>query len=282
MIKKILILIFILLNSNIFALTNTELDKKYKDILLEIENKDDINELEKLEETKTLQSIYSFAEEISNDESSVYEPKWTEWIKNNRKFAGDNPDTQYFTAFIDPNADYNISGTMNGLYFLEITSYRKEKGVNKISKSIILKNKEDYSINLSMNKNSKPDLILNKNDYLIMVRYYRLDPKLIKVAPVIETLTEPTINKKVDLGFRNKIALELFESLYYSSEFLTKQLSNKSNEYLDVIETTNPYASNLFPNTSVIYDGAFIDLPKDYYISIKGKIDIKKYFIFLF
>lgn len=269
-------------NSKIVSSENGVLNTKYDEIMLEIDNKEGLDAVERLEEKMTLQSIYSFAEEIAQDNSSMYDPKWIEWIRDDRKFAGDNPDTQYFTAFIDPQADYMLSGTMKDLVFLEITSYRKEKGVNKISGSTILKNDGAYSITLSMDKKQNPEVLLHEDDYILMLRYYRKEPTPQKMDISIQTIKEPAQKKEVNPDFRLKLALDLFESLYHSSNFLTAQFSKQPNAYADEIEVTNEYARNLFPNTSVVYDGAFIDISDDQYLVIKGEIDIKQYFIFVF
>ncbi len=153
----------------------------------------------------TLKSMYSFVQEIAQDNSSFYEPRVIEWMKPDRRFAGDNPDAQYFTLFIDPNADYMVSGEMNDLVFLEVTSYRKENGVNRVSNSIILRERPKYSLKLSLSKESRPDLLLNKDDYIVMVRYYRKDPKITKIKPKIETTCETVgeIGNNIELGAIN-------------------------------------------------------------------------------
>lgn len=262
---------------------NNKLLNKFNTFIDEITKNKITTDVEKYEAQKTVESIYSFAKEISEDHSSFYEPKMTEWINSERKFAGDNPDAQYFSAFIDPNAEYKISASMNNLVFLEVTSYRQEKGINRVSNSVIVSNKEgEYSLKLALDKKANPDLKLHKNDYIIIVRYYRKDASILAKSPEIITTKRPKVERKVDSNFRDKVAFNMMESLYRSSEFLTKQMQKVVNGYAAGISTNNPFASNLYPNTSVAYDGAFVDIPEGSYLSLKGQIDTSKYFVFLF
>ncbi len=279
----ILILTFsIVSNANEKKDYHNELQMKYDTFIKEIKNNSNFNEAEKYEAEMATNSIYSFSEEILEDDSSLYDPKLINWIDSERKFAGNNPDTQYFSFFIDPDAEYTISGSMDNVVFLEITSYKKENGVNRISNAITVTDKKDFSFKLSSNKSSNPDLKLGKDDYIVIIRYYRNNYTIENDEPEVLCTKEPQNKKNVDTDFRSKMALEVMESLYRSSEFLTKQIKPVVNKYAEDLDINNPFASNLYPNNTVAYEGSFIDIPNDSYLSITGKIDKDQYFIFLF
>ncbi|MBP6125398.1 MAG: hypothetical protein KBA67_02230 [Leptotrichiaceae bacterium] len=279
---KIFLILSVITNASGRMDYHSELKNKYNTFIKEIRKNNNFNETEKYEAEMVTKSIYSFSEEILTDDSSLYEPKLINWIDSERKFAGNNPDTQYFSFFLDPKADYTISGSMNNIVFLEITSYKKENGINRISNSITVTDKKDFSLKLSSDKKSIPDLELGKDDYIVIIRYYRNDYTIDNEKPKVLCIKEPKNKKTVDKNFRGKMAVELMESLYRSSEFLTEQIKPVVNKYDDDLDINNPFVSNLYPNKTVAYEGAFIDITDDSYLSISGKIDKNQYFIFLF
>ena len=120
---------------------------------------------------------------------------------------------------------------MDNIVFLEITSYKKENGINRISNSITVTDKKDFSLKLSSDKKSIPDLELGKDDYIVIIRYYRNDYAINNEEPEILCIKEPKNKKAVDKNFRGKMAVELMESLYRSSEFLTKQIKDNNRSH---------------------------------------------------
>lgn len=253
---------------------------KIKEIRL-IKGNKNLSEYEKEEGIATVNSIYSFAREIAYTQDSYYSPYVLEWILKERKFAGDNPDAQYFSFFIDPEVIYEVDVTHEDVFFMEITSYKREKDQNMISRSIVVP-AEKSAIIISSDANRNPDLLISEADYIVMIRYYKNISERVLPKPVVRSIDIPQKRKLVDKHFRSDLAVSLFDALYKSSVLLTEQMEQEKNGYVDELEMDNPYVKNLYPAKSNVYNGAFIHIPKDKYLLVKGKIDKSKYAIFVF
>lgn len=246
-----------------------------------IKGNKDLSEYEKEEGVATLNSIYSFTQEIAYTQDSYYAPYVLDWISKGRKFAGDNPDAQYFSFFIDPEVLYEIDVSHENVFFMEITSYKREKDQNMISSSIVVP-AEKSTIIISSDVNRNPDLLISSADYIIMIRYYKNIAEKVLPKPIVRSIEIPQKRKLVDKQFRSDLAVSLFDALYKSSVLLTEQMEQEKNGYVDELEMDNPYVKNLYPAKSNVYNGAFIHIPKDKYLLVKGQIDKSKYAVFVF
>lgn len=119
---RIMSLLLILCLSQTACTENNEINTdqltkmKMKEIRL-IKRHKNLSEYEKEEGISTINSIYSFTREIAYTKDSYYSPYVLEWITKERKFAGDNPDAQYFSFFIDPKVNYEIDVTHEDVFF---------------------------------------------------------------------------------------------------------------------------------------------------------------------
>lgn len=264
------------------SLTETDLlALRYVTFKTEVMQTKGLTDLEKAEGIATLNSIYSFVKEVSHAGDDFYNPVVLEWITPERKFAGDNPDAQYFSFFIDPEADYSVKLSHQNVFFMEVTSYKRVGNQNAISASYIVKPGENEII-LSSSEKTSAQVKLNSEDYIVMIRYYKTNGKLQSPKPLIACLDRPYPGRKQDASFRSDLAVSLFDALYKSSDLLTKQMESEVNGYVEELDMDNPYIRNLYPTKSNIYNGAFICVPKGKYLSVKGRIDSSKYVVFVF
>lgn len=258
------------------------INKQYQKYLYDIDNIYNLNPLEKYEAKNTISSIYSFIDELQSNTSSYYTPFVSEWITEKRKFAGDNPDAQYFSFFIDANALYEVEVNNDNVFFMEVTSYKNQNKGNVISKSITYAKNGKTKFTLSANKNYNPYFQIDDKDYLVMIRYYKKDRMLLSEKPKVVCSNSPLQKKLISKQFITLFSSELFSSIVNSSKFLTNQMKEKPNGYVD-ISGSNPYVGNLFPAKNNVYNGAFIYLPNDSsYLSIKGTINKQYYSMFVF
>lgn len=253
---------------------------KDKEIGLIKQNKA-LSEYDKEEGIATVNSIYSFAREIADTKDDYYAPYVLEWISQERKFAGDNPDAQYFSFFIDPHATYELSVTHEQVFFMEITTYKREEDQNMISSSFVVPSNQSAVI-ISTDKDVKPDLEVSASDYIVMVRYYKKEGKVSLPKPTVRCLHTSQERKRVSPKFRYDLAVSLFDALYQSSVLLTAQMEQQVNNYVDELDMDNPYIKNLYPAKSNVYNGVFIRIPDGKYLSVKGKIDPSRYAVFVF
>lgn len=283
---RVMSLLLILCLSQTACTENNEINTdqltkmKMKEIRL-IKRDKNLSEYEKEEGIATINSIYSFTREIAYTKDSYYSPYVLEWITKERKFAGDNPDAQYFSFFIDPKVNYEIDVTHEDVFFMEITSYKRKNNQNMISSSFVVP-AEKSKVSISAQTNKNPDLLTSATDYIVMIRYYKNTAETILPKPVVRSIDTPENRKSVDKRFRYDLAVSLFDALYKSSVLLTEQMEQKENNYVDELEMDNPYIKNLYPAKSNMYNGAFIRIPRGKYLLVKGKIDKSKYAIFVF
>ncbi|SPE77007.1 hypothetical protein FLACOL_00996 [Flavobacterium columnare] len=212
---------------------------------------------------------------LENNDNST--PKFTNWIGENRKVAGDNPSTNYYSAFITSKNNYVIKGNLGKAIYIGVQVYKKEEGYNLLAESISSEAMEinangDYEINLSPEniQGQKNWLKINDEDYIIILREYYADYtkrlKDTKMPPVIErqlsNSSKEIVNKNTNIN-TNKSFAEFFTGLVENSIDLTNSLSIAPNKSKQEVRL-NPKNSNaLFPSKDIFYEGVYVKLKED-------------------
>ncbi|MFK7032228.1 hypothetical protein [Flavobacterium oreochromis] len=231
-----------------------------------------------------LTDALSLSKDVYLENNSADFPKFTNWIGENRKVGGDNPSTNYYSAFISSKNDYVIKGNLGNAIYVGVQVYKQEEGYNLLSESISSETIEinangDYEINLSKNIETKKNgLKISEDDYIIILReYYSNYTKRLqetKKIPVIErinpNLSKQGINNNTNLNTNNSF-IQFFEGLVVNSIDLTNSLSVAPNTSKQEVKL-NPKNSNaLFPSKDIFYEGIYIKLKDDEALEITVK-----------
>ena len=236
----------------------------------------------KEESSVFLNAASSLSKELYYDKNSVVRPEITNWITSNRKIAGDNPSTNYYSAFVSNKYEYKIKGNLGNALYVGVQVYKMEEGYSMPSGSISsqilgINENGDYELVLSAanDKNNKNWLGLNSKDYIIILREYyrnaaeRLSDK--KPDLSIENSKKPTLAKQSTSNKNDKAYQELLSGLIQNSIDLTNSLSKAPNTSKVEIKL-NPKNSNaLFPSKDVFYEGVYVKIKDDEMLEIKVK-----------
>lgn len=244
-----------------------------------------------------LTDALSLSKEIYLENNDTNIPKFTNWIGLNRKVAGDNPSTNYYSAFISSKNNYVIKGNLGNAFYIGVQVYKQDEGYNLLSESIASEAMEispngDYEINLSAaNQGDKKNwLKISDDDYIIILREYYSDYnkrlKDTKTTPVIDKLA-PNSSKEIgneeEKIDTNASFVNFFEGLVENSIDLTNSLSVAPNTSKQEVKL-NPKNSNaLFPSKDIFYEGIYVKLNDDEALEVTVKNQpISDYFSWTF
>ncbi|MCH4828886.1 MULTISPECIES: hypothetical protein [Flavobacterium] len=232
---------------------------------------------------------------LENNDSD--NPRFTNWIGLNRKIAGDNPSTNYYSAFISSKNDYVIKGNLGKAFYVGVQIYKQDEGYNLLSESIASEAMEispngDYEINLSAaNAEGKKNwLKISDDDYIIILREYYSDYNKrlndIKTTPIIDKLASNSskeIENEEEKIDANTSFVNFFEGLVENSIDLTNSLSVAPNTSKQEVKL-NPKNSNaLFPSKDIFYEGIYVKLNDDEALEVTVKNQpISDYFSWTF
>ncbi|MBF6654626.1 hypothetical protein C3B48_02930 [Flavobacterium columnare] len=244
-----------------------------------------------------LTDALSLSKEIYLENNDTNIPKFTNWIGLNRKVAGDNPSTNYYSAFISSKNNYVIKGNLGNAFYIGVQVYKQDEGYNLLSESIASEAMEispngDYEINLSAaNQGDKKNwLKISDDDYIIILREYYSDYnkrlKDTKTTPVIDKLatnSSKEIGNKEEKIDTNASFVNFFEGLVENSIDLTNSLSVAPNTSKQEVKL-NPKNSNaLFPSKDIFYEGIYVKLNDDEALEVTVKNQpISDYFSWTF
>ncbi|AMA49601.1 MULTISPECIES: hypothetical protein [Flavobacterium] len=244
-----------------------------------------------------LTDALSLSKDVYLENNDSDNPRFTNWIGLNRKIAGDNPSTNYYSAFISSKNDYVIKGNLGKAFYVGVQVYKQDEGYNLLSESIASEAMEispngDYEINLSAaNTGGKKNwLKISDDDYIIILREYYSDYNKrlndIKTTPIIDKLASNSskeIENEEEKIDTNTSFVNFFEGLVENSIDLTNSLSVAPNTSKQEVKL-NPKNSNaLFPSKDIFYEGIYVKLNDDEALEVTVKNQpISDYFSWTF
>ncbi|MFL0109012.1 hypothetical protein [Tenacibaculum maritimum] len=217
----------------------------------------------------------SLAKDLLYQNNSTTAPKFTNWITLERKVAGDNPSTNYYSAFISNKHTYKIKGNKGKALYIGIQVYGKEDGFNYpsgniSSREITIEANGDYEIILSKENLFKDTnwLPIQEEDYIVIIREYYDNYQLrlsdLKTMPYIENTS--SVNSK-ETNTKNEGTKSNFSSfvtsLVANSIDLTNSLSKFPNSTDAKIILNPKNAAALFPSKNIFYEGVYLSLQND-------------------
>jgi hypothetical protein len=136
---------------------------------------------ERLEGLRYLAQLVSAALEMKLAKGSVQAPRFTDWMRDYRKFLGDSPDAVYHTAQLSPENEYEISGNRGDAEYLGFMLYGtgingwNRAAANLSSESMTFDPEGNFRILISPRQPATGDadwLPLESDAHMVMARQY--------------------------------------------------------------------------------------------------------------
>lgn len=247
------------------------------------------SEREKLESLLYLSQLSAASLEMKLAKGSASEPKFTDWMRDYRKFLGDSPDAIYHTAQLSPEFSYEITGNRRDAEYLGFVLYgRLINGWNRAASSLSSdKLKFDsggnFRIVLSQKKPENYDgdwLKLENEIHMVMVRQYFHDREGKAAAQFsIRTLNpqkpQPLTDTVVADGLRD--AAGFFNDTLDGAIALSNMFEGGPNDINPPKSYSNDFGGVFYPTTDNEYHGAWFDLAEDEALVIEGAVPDARY-----
>jgi len=154
--------------------------------------------LERSEGHRFLLRLFSAAEELFVERADPLHPSFTRVTSPIRKYFGDNPDTVYDSAPLDPTRTYRISGQRGTCCYLAFCVYGSAgpEGnrivANLADEALEIGPDGRFSLTLSPEPQPGPWIRLEPDARSVVIRQYRADPTVEQLANYrIECLDAP-------------------------------------------------------------------------------------------
>ncbi len=223
-------------------------------------------------------SAYSLAQEMWFFKADPGKPKFTDWMSNGRKTAGDSPYTVYLTTPLSAQYSYRLYGRLGQPTYYGLQIYKQVHSFNMPScvfSQDDIHRDPDGSFEIIVSKERPADaknwMPLGDEDFLLMTREYRYNP--VKQTPVqilIERIDQNP-SQPPPLATRIIKTADYFRAIVFSTIEIASLLS--VNQYAPPnAEVRMPkYGDSLFPTQDTFYDGFFVKLHPGEAIKLTGK-----------
>jgi hypothetical protein len=206
------------------------------------------------------------------------QPRFAEFIRPDRKLAGDNPGTWYHTACLDPEAEYEISGNLADALYVGVQVYQTAGGWNLPSgnlggATLLTDEQGNFTVHLGGTQPSPSSnwLALGEHDRTVIVRHYYRDRHTPCPAISIRCITEGPNDFEVNLSL-DRAALFIDQVVRATMEITDLMATEAMNAYppADAEVKIPHYGGALYPTRDISYTGCFVELGENERLVLRG------------
>jgi len=231
-----------------------------------------------LDARRLTNAAVSLATELFIAGGDPVQPRFAEFIRPDRKLAGDNPGTWYHTACLNPEATYVISGNLSAALYVGVQVYTTAHGWNLPSGNLggatlatdasgnftVILGGEDPGSGVNW-------LPLGENDRTVIVRHYYRD-RYTPCPPITISWTGGSTDT-----FDGALAIEragtfIDQVVRATMEITDLMESEAMNAYPgDNAEVKVPhYGGALYPTRDISYTGCFVQVGANERLVLRG------------
>jgi len=231
-----------------------------------------------LDARRLTNAAVSLATELFIAGGDPVQPRFAEFIRPDRKLAGDNPGTWYHTACLNPEATYVISGNLSAALYVGVQVYATAYGWNLPSGNLggaALTTDAAGNFTVILGGDNPGGgvnwLPLGENDRTVIVRHYYRD-RYTPCPPITISWTGGSTDT-----FDGALAIEragtfIDQVVRATMEITDLMESEAMNAYPgDNAEVKVPhYGGALYPTRDISYTGCFVQVANDERLVLRG------------